>query len=134
MDCRRASIVFTLYPLYAALDRRFNTWIHSSLHLAGGTALIFLLYPASRKLLAASPTGSQWKDLLVGRTPAVPWYDALLAATALYCNVDIFIEYERLTSNTVQILGYSTFDYVIATLVILLVLEAPDGALGYPSS
>src|SRR5699024_10088873 len=53
------SIVFTLYHLYAALERPFNTWMHSSLHLAGGTALIFLLYPASRRLLIAKPSGNR---------------------------------------------------------------------------
>ncbi|MGO3072960.1 MAG: TRAP transporter permease, partial [Brevibacterium linens] len=42
------SIAFTVYHLYAALERPFNTWMHTSLHLAGATALIFFLYPPSR--------------------------------------------------------------------------------------
>src|SRR5690625_1635126 len=126
------SIVFTLYHLYAALERPFNTWMHSSLHLAGGTALIFLLYPASRRLLIAKPSGNRWKDLLIGRGRGVAWYDTVLAAAALYCNVYIFFEYERLTSNAVQILGYTSLDYVVATLGIILILEGTRRCVGIP--
>lgn len=126
------SILFTLYHLYAALERPFNTWIHSAFHLAGGTALIFMLYPASRRLLNLKSTGSRWKDLLIGRVRGVPWYDAVLAILALYCNFYIYFEYERLTGNAVQVLGNTSWDYAVATLGILLVLEGTRRCVGIP--
>src|SRR5690625_6957875 len=44
------SILFTVYHLYAALERPFIMWLHSPFHLVGRTALIFLLYPSASKL------------------------------------------------------------------------------------
>ncbi|HEY4577554.1 MAG TPA: TRAP transporter permease [Yaniella sp.] len=126
------AIIFTLYHLYSALERPFNTWIHSSFHLGGGTALIFLLYPASRKLLDLKKPGSRWKNILIGRVRRVPWYDIILAGAALYCHLHIFIHYERLTGNAVQVLGYTDFDYLVATMGILLVLEGTRRCVGLP--
>ncbi|GAA2025696.1 TRAP transporter permease [Yaniella flava] len=126
------SIIFTLYHLYSALERPFNTWIHSAFHLAGGTALIFLLYPASRTLLNLKTTESRWKNVLIGRVKGVAWYDALLAAAAMYCNVYVYFEYERLTGNAVQVLGYTSLDYLVATLALLLILEGTRRCVGIP--
>ena len=126
------SIIFTLYHLYAALERPFNTWIHSAFHLGGGTALIFMLYPASRRLLSLQASGSRWKDALLGSGRGVPWYDVALAATALYCNAYLYFNYENLTGNAVQVLGYSAHDYIVATLGILLVLEGTRRCVGLP--
>src|SRR5690625_1628634 len=126
------SIIFTLYHLYAALERPFNTWIHSAFHLGGGTALIFMLYPVSRRLLSLQSSGNRWKDILLGRGRGVPWYDVVLAATAIYCNAYLYFNYEQLTGNAVQVLGYSTQDYVVATLGILLVLEGTRRCVGLP--
>lgn len=126
------SIIFTLYHLYAALERPFNTWIHSAFHLGGGTALIYLIYPASRRLLDLKTPGSRWKNILIGRVRRVPWYDIILAAAALYCHLHIFLHYERLTGNAVQVLGYTDFDYAVATLGILLILEGTRRCVGLP--
>lgn len=126
------SIIFTLYHLYSALERPFNTWIHSAFHLGGGTALIFMLYPVSRRLLSLQSSGNRWKDILLGRGRGVPWYDVVLAATAIYCNAYLYFNYEQLTGNAVQVLGYSTQDYVVATLGILLVLEGTRRCVGLP--
>lgn len=126
------AILFTLYHLYSALERPFNTWIHSAFHLGGGTALVFLLYPASRRLLDLHVRGSKWKNVLIGRVRRVPWYDLVLAAAALYCHLHIFLHYERLTGNAVQVLGYTDLDYLVATLGIVLVLEATRRCVGLP--
>ena len=126
------SIIFTLYHLYSALERPFNTWIHSAFHLGGGTALIFMLYPVSRRLLNLRSSGNRWMDLLVGRGRGVPWYDVVLAGTAIYCNAYLYFNYEQLTGNAVQVLGYSPQDYVVATLGILLVLEGTRRCVGLP--
>ncbi|AZT98494.1 TRAP transporter permease [Brevibacterium aurantiacum] len=126
------SIVFTLYHLYAALERPFNTWMHSSLHLAGATALIFFLYPASKRLLDAPASGNRVADILIGRGKGIPWYDVLLGLAALACNLYVFFEYTRLVSNSVQILGYSELDIVVAILGVLLILEATRRCVGLP--
>ena len=126
------SAVFTLYHLYAALERPFNNWMHGSLHLAGATSLIFLLYPARKALLGMPASGVMWKDLLLGLGRRIPWYDAVLAGAGVFCNLYIFVEYDRLTGNAVQILGYSDLDHLIAILGILLVLEATRRCVGIP--
>ena len=126
------SVVFTLYHLYAALERPFNTWMHSSLHLAGATALIFFLYPASKRLLDAPVSGNRVADILIGRGRGVPWYDVVLGLAGLFCNLYIFFDYSRLVSNSVQILGYSDLDYVVAVLGVLLILEATRRCVGLP--
>ena len=126
------SIVFTLYHLYAALERPFNTWMHSSLHLAGATALIFFLYPASKRLLDAPASGNRVADILIGRGKGIPWYDVLLGLAGLFCNLYIFFDYSRLVSNSVQILGYSDLDYLVAVLGVLLILEATRRCVGLP--
>ncbi|NLZ98263.1 MAG: TRAP transporter fused permease subunit, partial [Micrococcus sp.] len=97
-----------------------------------GTALIFMLYPVSRRLLSLQSSGNRWKDILLGRGRGVPWYDVVLAATAIYCNAYLYFNYEQLTGNAVQVLGYSTQDYVVATLGILLVLEGTRRCVGLP--
>lgn len=126
------SIAFTVYHLYAALERPFNTWMHTSLHLAGATALIFFLYPPSRRLLDAPATGNRVADALIGRGSRIPWYDVLLGFAALGCNLYVFVEYSRLVSNSVQILGYSNLDYFVAILGVLLILEATRRCVGLP--
>ena len=126
------SVVFTLYHLYAALERPFNTWMHASLHLAGATALIFFLYPASKRLLNAPVSGNRVADILIGRGKGIPWYDVLLGLAGLFCNLYIFFDYSRLVSNSVQILGYSDLDYVVAVLGVLLILEATRRCVGLP--
>ncbi|WP_300343715.1 TRAP transporter permease [Nesterenkonia sp.] len=126
------SAAFTVYHLYFALDRIFSGWMHGALHLAGATALVFFLYPASKRLLTAQPTGVRWKDLLIGHHRGVPWYDTLLGCAGLFCNLYIFFRYEYLQSNAVAILGYSTMDMVVAVVGTLLVLEATRRCVGIP--
>lgn len=126
------SVVFTLYHLYAALERPFNTWMHSSLHLAGATALIFFLYPASKGLLNAPASGNRLLDSLIGRGKGIPWYDVVLGFAALFCNLYVFFDYSRLVSNSVKILGYSQLDFVVAVLGVLLILEATRRCVGLP--
>ena len=126
------SAVFTLYHLYFALDRIFTGWMHGALHLAGATALVFFLYPASRKLLTVRSSGRRWRDLLVGRHRGVPWYDALLGCAGLFCNLYIFFRYDYLQSPAVSILGHSGLDLAVAVLGTLLVLEATRRCVGIP--
>ncbi|TLP75824.1 TRAP transporter permease [Nesterenkonia sphaerica] len=126
------AIVFTVYHLYAAFERPYNAWMHGSLHVAGALALTFLLYPASKRLLHVEPTGNKVVDVLTGRHRGVPWYDVVLAAVATVCSFYIFFNYEYLVSNQVAILGYSDTDILVATLGVLLVLEASRRCVGTP--
>ncbi|WP_258933774.1 hypothetical protein [Nesterenkonia pannonica] len=53
------AVVFTAYHLFSAFYRPYNTWMHGSLHVAGALALIFLLYPASKRLLHTRRAAAQ---------------------------------------------------------------------------
>src|SRR5699024_8485468 len=101
-------------------------------HVGGGTSLLSLLHPAALSLWSLQASGSRWKDALLGRGRGVPWYDVALAATALYCNAYLYFNYENLTGNAVQVLGYSAHDYIVATLGILLVLEGTRRCVALP--
>lgn len=125
------SVAFTLYHLYSAFFRPYNVWMHSSLHIAGGMALIFLLYPASKRLLRPRE-GSNPIDLLVGRHRGVAWYDVLLAAGAMGCSLYIFFNYEYLVSPRVNLVGYSETDILVASAGVLLILEATRRCVGLP--
>ncbi|MGJ9373378.1 TRAP transporter permease [Nesterenkonia sp. CF4.4] len=126
------SVAFTLYHLYYALERPFTSWIHGAIHLGGATSLVFLLYPASKRLLNAEPSGVLWKDLLLGRGRGIAWYDVLLAAAGIAVNLYIVFRYEYLVGNAVQILGFSNLDYTVAVAGTLLVLEATRRCVGLP--
>ncbi len=93
------------------------TLIQGAFHLAGGLSLIFILYPIKRSML---------------KKAGVPWYDGVLALLAMAVNFYIVFEYERLISNQITILGYSTLDVIVATLGVLLVLEATRRSVGLP--
>ena len=111
------SIALTLFHLYTGIFGTRPSLIQGAVHLAGGTSLIFLLFPAYRGAL---------------KKKGVPWYDAILALLALAVNLYIVVQYTHLTSNLVQILGYTTLDYVVASLGVLLVLEATRRCVGIP--
>ncbi|WP_123305513.1 TRAP transporter permease [Bogoriella caseilytica] len=125
------AVAFTLYHLYAAFYRPYNVWMHASLHVAGGTSLIFLLYPASKRLLRLGG-GSSALNALTGRHRGVAWYDVVLAAAAIGCNLYIFFNYQYLVSPRVNLVGHETLDIVVATVGLLLVLEATRRCVGLP--
>ncbi|MGO2313027.1 MAG: TRAP transporter permease [Brachybacterium tyrofermentans] len=112
------SVALTLFHLYTGLFGSRPSLIQGAIHLGGATSIIFLLYPASKRLS------------LTRR--GVPWYDLILAVVALAVNLFIVVDYDHLTSNMVQILGFRDLDYVIATLGIVLVLEATRRCVGLP--
>src|SRR5699024_12674059 len=90
------------------------------------------LSPYTTLFRSLKSSGNRWTDILIGRGRGVPWYDVVLAGTAIYCNVYLYLNYEQLTGNAVQVLGYATQDYVVATLGILLVLEGTRRCVGLP--
>ncbi|NLS10651.1 TRAP transporter permease [Nesterenkonia sp. MY13] len=144
------SVVFTLYHLWYALGRPasetilfayegpWTVWMHLALHLGGATTLVFLLYPASRRLLQTPATSNRVLDLALGRGRGVAWYDVVLAGLALYCNLYVFYQYEWLTSNQFRVLsGHPDFglegqDQFVALVGVFLVLEATRRCVGLP--
>ena len=126
------SVAYTLYHLLYALERPVNGWVHTALHLAGATSLIFLLYPASKRLLRYSHETPSWKRWMLGKGPGVPWYDVLLAVVGLTSNLYIIVRYDHLTGNAVKILGYTPLDYAVAVIGLVLTLEATRRCVGLP--
>lgn len=112
------SIALTLFHLYTGVFGARPSLIQGAIHLAGAISIIFLLYPASKRI---DPDRR-----------GVPWYDLMLAALALTTNLYVVFNYSYLSSNMVRILGYSTMDYIMATLGIVLVLEATRRCVGLP--
>lgn len=111
------SIAFTSWQLYTALFGARPSLIQGAIHVGAACGLIFLLYPASKKLMA-------------GR--GVPWYDALLALLSFAVHAYIVVEYARITGPQVRILGYTDLDKIVAALGVLLVLEATRRCVGLP--
>ncbi len=112
------SIALTVFHLYTGIFGARTTLIQGAVHLAGAISIIFLLYPASKRIDPARR--------------GVPWYDLVLSALALTTNLYVVFNYDYLASNLVRIMGYSTMDYIMAALGILLVLEATRRCVGLP--
>ncbi|HLS73516.1 MAG TPA: TRAP transporter permease [Actinomycetaceae bacterium] len=112
------SVALTLFHLYTGIYGSRPSLIQGAIHVGAATSIIFLLYPARKRS---------------GRTKGgVPWYDVVLSLVALGANLFIVVEYDHLSSNMVQILGYRDIDYLIAAAGILLVLEATRRCVGLP--
>ncbi|QNN81929.1 TRAP transporter permease [Brachybacterium sp. Z12] len=114
------SVALTLFHLYTGIFGSRPSLIQGAIHLGAAASLIFLLYPAGKRIERR------------GGKIGIPWWDAVLAVVALAVNLYIVVRYSHLTSNLVQILGFDTIDYVVATLGILLTLEATRRCVGLP--
>lgn len=110
------AISLTVFQLYTAFKGPYVSLIQGAIHLGSALALIFILYPAKKSML---------------KKPGVAWYDAILALLALGANLYIVINYSRLTTQAV-IRGYNDVDVIVATLGVLLLLEATRRAVGLP--
>lgn len=111
------AVGLSLFHLYTGYRGAFEARIQGPVHLGTALALIFLLYPAKK--------GLQRKQ------KGVPWYDALLALVALIAGYYNVVFYEALVTEKI-IFGYSSTDIIIATLGVLLVLEATRRCVGLP--
>jgi TRAP transporter 4TM/12TM fusion protein len=106
----------TIFQLYTALRGTYSSLVQGSIHVGAAMGLIFLLYPVKKSL---------------STRPGVAWYDVILAALTIWTNFYVVFNYERLTTQSV-IFGYSTLDYTVATLGVLLVLEGTRRCVGLP--
>ncbi|MFC7405954.1 TRAP transporter permease [Georgenia alba] len=111
------SVALTLFQLFTGLFGSRASLVQGAIHLAGATSLIFLLYPASKRL---------------PNRRGVPWYDVALSLAALGANLYIVVQYDWITGTQVRILGYSDLDHAVAVAGILLVLEATRRCVGLP--
>jgi len=109
-------VSLTVFHLYTSYFGTLQTQIQGAVHLGTALGLIFLLYPI--------------KSGLHRKQTGVPWYDVLLAFTSIFvCYYNVF-QYEELLKRTV--FGYTSFDIVVASLGVLLVLEATRRCVGLP--
>lgn len=107
----------TIFQLYTAVRGTYVTLIQGPIHLGTAAALIFLLYPARRSKM--------------GIRSGVPWFDIVLAAVALSCNLYIVFNYERFISEA-MIFGFTALDISVAATGIVLLLEATRRSVGVP--
>src|SRR5690625_7903351 len=78
--------------------------------------MMLLLFPAKK--------GMQRKQ------KSVPWYDVVLAFTAMYVTYHKVFFYEEIIRSRIS--GYDTVEVIISVLGILLVLEATRRTVGLP--
>ncbi|HEX7066107.1 MAG TPA: TRAP transporter permease [Bacillales bacterium] len=109
-------IALTMFHLYTGFRGSYVSLIQGSIHLGAGLALIFILYPIKK-------TGA--------KKVGVPWYDGLFALIALGCNYYIFFNYERIVTDAI-VFGFTPLDKVVATVAVILLLEATRRAVGIP--
>ncbi|MBU9721847.1 MULTISPECIES: TRAP transporter permease [Bacillaceae] len=112
------AISLTVFHLWRALpiNGPLVFLMQGAVHLGTALSLIFLLYPAKK-------TGLKRKG--------VPWYDVLFAFMGMGSCYYILFQYDWLTGGA-RILGYTTLDIVVATIGIILLLEATRRAVGIP--
>lgn len=110
-------VALTSFHLYTAYRGAFQAQIQGPIHLGTGLGLIFLLYPIKKGLQR--------------RQKSVPWYDVVLAFLALFVGYYNAIFYEELVTDRI-VFGYNTLDYIVASLGVLLVLEATRRCIGLP--
>lgn len=108
---RLIAIAMALYHLYTAGFGLITVQIHRAVHLLFTFALLFLLFPATKK---SDPK-------------KIPWYDWALMLLGMAVSAYIIFGYKELVFRAGM---PSTMDTVVGILAIVLVLEATRRALG----
>ncbi|WP_096189449.1 TRAP transporter permease [Evansella halocellulosilytica] len=112
------SISLTIFHLWRAYPGNgpLVYLLQGAVHLGTALGLIFLLYPATKKGL---------------KKPGVPWYDVALAFFSMASMYYILFRYDWIT-GAARIQGFTSFDILVATIGIILLLEATRRAVGLP--
>ncbi|MEW9501562.1 TRAP transporter permease [Jeotgalibacillus marinus] len=106
-------VAFSVFQIYAAFVQSIPRQTLLSIHLGFALTLVFLLFPARKKL----------------KTNKLTWYDAILAALSIWVGAYYPLNVDRIV-NTIG--SMSTMDFVTGLIAILLVLEATRRAVGLP--
>jgi TRAP transporter 4TM/12TM fusion protein len=111
---------FSLFQLYTAFFGVFTAQIQRSIHLGFALMLIFLLFPATKKLRTKKITQ---------RFKQIPWYDYLLSIggvlVGLYWPLNI-------NSLVMRVGRITEIDLIVGVLAVLLVFEAARRVVGLP--
>lgn len=109
-------VALTIFHLYTGYFGTLPTQKQGAIHLGTALGIVFLLYPAKREWMRTQKS--------------VPWYDVLLAFTAMYVAYHKIFFFDSILQSRVS--GYSSIDVIISILGILLVLEATRRTVGLP--
>lgn len=110
------AIYLTIFHLYTGFFGTLPSQKQGAIHLGTALGIIFLLFP--------------FKKGLHRKQKSVPWYDVILAFTAMYVTYHKVFFYEEILRS--RITGYDTIEVIISIIGILLVLEATRRTVGLP--
>lgn len=109
-------VALTLFHLYTGYFGTLPSQKQGAVHLGTALGIIFLLYPAKKEWRRTQKT--------------VPWYDVMLAITAMYVTYHKILFFDTILQSRIS--GYSPLDVVISIIGIALVLEATRRTVGVP--
>ncbi|RWR10055.1 TRAP transporter permease [Siminovitchia fortis] len=109
-------VSLTVFHLYTGYFGTLPSQKQGAIHLGTALGIIFLLFPAKKG----------WYKI----QKKVPWYDVVLAFTAMYVTYHKIFFFDSILKS--RITGYSTIDIIISIVGILLVLEATRRTVGVP--
>jgi TRAP transporter 4TM/12TM fusion protein len=108
-------LAFSIFQLYTAIGTPYTAYIQRSIHLGFALSLIFILFPARKKI----------KD----QRNKVPFYDIILSLLA----IGVGLYWPLLIGDLVLRIGrISALDMIVGVLAILLTMEAARRAVGLP--
>src|SRR5690625_2438132 len=109
-------IYLTIFHLYTGFFGTLPSQKQGAIHLGTAIGMMFLLFPVKKGLHR--------------KQKSVPWYDVVLAFTAMYVTYHKVFFYEEIIRSRIS--GYDTIEIIISILGILLVLEATRRTVGLP--
>ena len=108
-------LAFSIFQLYTAIGTPYTAYIQRSIHLGFALSLIFLLFPAQKKIKT--------------KRNKVPIYDMVLALLA----IGVGLYWPLFIGDLVMRVGrVSTLDMIVGVVAILLTMEAARRAVGMP--
>ncbi|TMW71510.1 TRAP transporter permease [Alteribacter natronophilus] len=112
------AISLTVFHLYRAapMNGPLVSLMQGAVHLGTAMGLIFLLYPATKNGI---------------KKKGIPFYDIILAFLAMGSVYYIVYQYDHIRV-AINFNTFTTFDIIVATVGILLLLEATRRAVGLP--
>lgn len=107
-------LAFSLFQLYTAIFGQYTAYIQRSIHLGFALSLIFILFPARKKL---------------NRGRSIPFYDYILSLLAVGVGLYWPLQINELVLRVGRV---SDLDLIVGVIAILLTLEAARRAVGIP--